>query len=115
MIYEHFLTMPRVSGITLIFLVVFLTKQSSPSPMTGWKELEEALSSAEKVLLPEVERNKTEDEGPDYFYDKEEVVSEIPDKDHLDYNLQHHEKNVCKIQFAFSYVSKYLDFQIQNM
>ena len=76
--------MPRVSGITLIFLVVFLTKQSSPSPMTGWKELEEALS-AEKVLLPEAERNKTKDEGPDYFYDKNE---EEVDKNNMDYNLE---------------------------
>ena len=91
--------MPRVSGITLIFLVVFLTKQSSPSPMTGWKELEEALS-AEKVLLPEAERNKTKDEGPDYFYDKNE---EEVDKNSMDYNLENSAvPNVPKVCTRFN-------------
>ena len=93
-----------ISSITFsIFLVVFLSvEQSSPSPiqvsksLPGWQELEDNLS-AEKVLLPEVERNKTKDEGPDYFYDhKNEVSDDV--KNHLDYNLQHEE--VCILQYS---------------
>ena len=95
-----------ISSITFsIFLVVFLSvEQSSTSPiqvsksLPGWQELEDNLS-AEKVLLPEVERNKTKDEGPDYFYDHKNEVSDDA-KNHLDYNLQHEE--VCILRMYSS-------------
>ena len=73
------------SNTWIIFLVAFFgsaIEQSSSLPRLGSGtsssgELEENLS-AEKVLLPEVERNKTKDEGPDYLFEKE-----IVDRDHL--------------------------------
>ena len=83
-----------ISSITFSIFLVFFVDQSSPSPiqvsknLPGWQELEDNLS-AEKVLLPEVERNKTKDEGPDYFYDHGNET------DHLDYNLQHDAEEVC--------------------
>ena len=96
-----------ISSITFsIFLVAFVD-QSCPSPiqvssknLPGWQELEDNLS-AEKVLLPEVERNKTKDEGPDYFYDHGNET----DADHLDYNLQHDAEEVCIQVDTISYSS----------
>ena len=92
-----------ISSITFSIFLVFFVDQSCPSPiqvsknLPGWQELEDNLS-AEKVLLPEVERNKTKDEGPDYFYDHGNET------DHLDYNLQHAEE-VCIQVDTISYSS----------
>ena len=94
-----------ISSITFSIFLVFFVDHSSPSPiqvsknLPGWQELEDNLS-AEKVLLPEVERNKTKDEGPDYFYDHGNET----DADHLDYNLQHAEE-VCIQVDTISYSS----------
>lgn len=93
-----------ISSITFSIFLVFFVDQSSPSPiqvsknLPGWQELEDNLS-AEKVLLPEVERNKTKDEGPDYFYDHGNET------DHLDYNLQHDAEEVCIQVDTISYSS----------
>ena len=95
-----------ISSITFSIFLVFFVDQSSPSPiqvsknLPGWQELEDNLS-AEKVLLPEVERNKTKDEGPDYFYDHGNET----DADHLDYNLQHDAEEVCIQVDTISYSS----------
>ena len=95
-----------ISSITFSIFLVFFVDQSSPSPiqvsknLPGWQELEDNLS-AEKVLLPEVERNKTKDEGPDYFYDHGNET----DADHLDYNLQHDAEEVCIQDDTISYSS----------
>ena len=93
-----------ISSITFSIFLVFFVDQSCPSPiqvsknLPGWQELEDNLS-AEKVLLPEVERNKTKDEGPDYFYDHGNET------DHLDYNLQHDAEEVCIQVDTISYSS----------
>ena len=94
------------SNTWIIFLVAFLgqaIEQSSSLPRnrlvgsgtSSSKELEENLS-AEKVLLPEVERNKTKDEGPDYLFEKE-----IFQREPLDYNLAENGTSEDKVSQTF--------------